>query len=377
MFNNWIADLADLVNDWYNSLLAGIVEMLLNVSLPTPEQLSSDFFMLGLGATFGLSLKVITLITVIVGVIVLLTPRRRHGERIASLLTSILRLILFAILFFPVYAILYELVRSGTQGIINVATGSSDGTIAQLNDLLDGPAPVDIFSKLVFSVLASAFATVSFAIALTLRMALIMLLIFYPLLLALYPLGRFTKALFHWANGFIVVVLVSPPLMGFCFLLPLLAGNLIPGASNPLVSGFIMLGGAMIAAIIPILLFFFVKSKSQEVFGSLDSSISGSVDVASMPPVSLQGSQKDIQDTHASPLRFVAADVIGDGIMNGNLSDVKNTLVNTAASAAALAGHPYISVGLKAGNALVNKGLEKGNTQAEGGEESATDPGRE
>jgi hypothetical protein len=114
-----------------------------------------------------------------------------------------------------------------------------------------------------------------------------------------------------------------------------------------------------------------VKTKSQEVFGAIDSQISGSIDVATMPPVTLQDSQKDVKDVHASPLKMVVADVVGDNLMKGEsmFGNIRGTAVNAAASAVSVAGHPYIGVALKGGNAMLDRATAKKNT-SEGGEAS-------
>lgn len=363
-----IAGLANLLTQWYAGLVGEIVKFLFVISVPSPDQLVHNFFSLSIGGTLGLASRVIVLIAVIAALIIALTPARNHGKKISRVLTSMTLLALFGYFFYPLYSLLYALSQGLTEAALDLANGSSNGTTDALIKLFSGLTVLDVFSKLVTGLLSGTFGFFTFGEAITLRILLFVILIFYPLILALRPLGGVANTIFHAANSAIITVVVSPPVMGFFFTLPLLVQKYIPGGNLPGFAMFPAIIGAVLASVVPLALAFFAYKGSSEVFGSIDA-MGGRFDVGSMPPVTIDDVNKDIDETHNSPFKDVATDVIGDGMLNGTLfSDMRKTFVDGVASTSAAMGHPYVGMAVKGVDGYLRQRQEK----KTGGQDSAT-----
>ena len=336
-----------------------IITFLLIVAFPSTKEISSNFFAVGLGGTYGLSTKIIAGLAVVIALYVMLTATKNHGKKIRRLITSMFLLSAFAFLFYPLYGMMYALSQSLTQAAINLATGDPNGDVSDVNDILNiiaGIEPLQVIDKLVSGAIAGAFGFLTLIEAVTMRVILFVVVLFYPLVLAVRPLGGLATMLFHTSNSAITVVTVSPPIMGFLFVLPSIVQGYIPGGTLPGITAIIAIVSGLLAFATPIVLAFLAYEGSSRVFGSVETSISGAVDINNIPPITMDDMNRDINDTHHSPFRTVMTDVVGDGIMNGDLfTDMKKTAINAVASATAAAGHPYIGMGLKAGENLIQK----------------------
>jgi hypothetical protein len=353
---DWISSIATMVDNWYSGLLIQVAQFLLQIAVPTKEEIFSSFFSLGLGGSLGLASKLMVLLLIVVMLISIATPLRHHGEKIGRVLTSMLLLALFGYVFFPLYSLMYDLSQGLLQAVINLITGTNNSSLSQINTLFEGSVDVDVITKLISSGLAGVFALIAGLEAITLRLLLIFVLMFYPITIVVRGFGAVGRTIFNAANSAIITVIFSPPIMGFFFVLPLLSKNLIPGGSFPFLTVALAIVGGVMASAVPIVLAFMVFKKSSEVFGRIDSTVGGSLDINNMPPVSLDQVNKDIDDVHSSPFRTAIEDVIGDGVMHGDLfTDMKATLVNLTASSAAAAGHPEIGLAVKTGDALITK----------------------
>ncbi|NCC35733.1 MAG: hypothetical protein EOM24_27530, partial [Chloroflexia bacterium] len=78
---NWFAEQFDL-------LRIEIAKTVLEVSLPTVEDFRSQGIMVGLGSTYFLATRLMNLVAVAVGLFVILTIRKRHGNTISRLVSS-------------------------------------------------------------------------------------------------------------------------------------------------------------------------------------------------------------------------------------------------------------------------------------------------
>lgn len=353
---DWFTNLGQVVSQWYQDTVIVILKLLLASTVPDPRSISSNFFSLALGGTFGFAVKIFVLVAVVVTVMILLTPQRPHGAKIGAVLLSAFSILIFDYAFFPLYSLLFNLSQGLTKGVINVAVGSSDGTVSQVNALFSSAVPGSTGAVFFSSGLAFIFSFFTLIETVALEVALLSVLLLYPILIAIRPLGSIPRVLFNGANSAIVVVFISPPLMAIGFALPLLVRNIIPGGSLPGVTPVLTIVGGLGAMIVPAWLGYFFFKKSSQIFGTIDSTMRGGIDVKSLPPVSLDEAHRNIDAVRVSPFIATATDVIGDGIQHGDLfSDMKGTIINTVATATAAAGHPYVGMVIKGGDAALTK----------------------
>lgn len=356
---SWFVAFAKAITSWYTDAVKNTITFLLMNSVPSPDAIQSNFFSLALGGTYGLSSMLMGGVAIVLGTIILLRPRHDHSRSIAKMVSSIIWLVVFGVLFYRGYSLLYGFFQGIGQGAVNVLVGSQNSTIAQLNDLLIITNLPEAGAILLVGPFAVVFALFALAESFMLHIALLALLILYPLLIALRPLALF-NTLFHAANSAVAVILISPILMAWAFALPVIAKNLIPGASNPAIQIMVMLVCSLSAFALPILIAVLVFNKSRQVFGRVDSSVEGLVSVKSMPPVDMNDIRRDIDRVHTSPLKAIASDVVGDEILNGNMfRDMSKVAVNAVATGLAAAGHPYASVAVKAAPGVIKAGRER------------------
>jgi hypothetical protein len=374
-FLGWIFNAAGALNKLYADLIVTVIKVLSIVSVPSTKELSANFFSVSLGGTFGLATKIIGLMAVVLGLLILLTPLRDHSMKLSRFIVSLVAIALFGYLFYPIYGLMYDLSQGLTQGVLNLITGSQNGSVEKLNTLFAMIDPGNSLGLLISVTLGSLFAYITIAEAVGMKVVLVIVLILYPFFLAIRPLNRVTRTLFDACNSAIVVVLFSPPLMALCFAAPILVKNLIPGAGDGYVSIILTLICGILAAVAPIVLAVFVFKKSGEVFGSVDSKIAGAVDVDSMPPLSRDDMQNDI-DSYQGDHRFKDSvmDVAGDNMQNyGNLiGDVKETAVNIGATLVSAYASPAAGMAVKAAGGALLKTQSAAATQGAEGVDSST-----
>jgi hypothetical protein len=351
---NVVLGLAELFSQSHATFIKQIIELLFAVALPTPEKLASNWFKLGLGATYGLAAQLMTLVTIVIAFIVIVTPFKSHGHKLSRGLSSFVTIVLFSPLFYPVYGMLYSLSQGATQGILNIATSSPDGNADSLVNLIKLVLPEDPLSRMFTVGIAAFFGFLTLLEGLALQVALIFLLVFYPLVLALRPIGGFWRALFNLSNAGITTVIASPPIMGLGFALPVLVRDSIPGGQLPFVAPILTIIGGIFAALAPFLLAAASYRGSKEVFGSVDAAIAGKLDVNSMPPVTVEDAKKDVEDTQKSTLKTITeviqvADLADDDL----LGNMKETALKVGVAVATTTGHPEVATVLNAADSFI------------------------
>ncbi len=362
--------LVDLLYDWYTGLITAIVSVLFQNAVPTTDEIMTDFFAVSVGGTLGAARVVVNGIAIIIVFVVILSPTRSHGKRISRLVKSVVLVALFGWLFYPIYSLIYNLSQGLTEAALILGTSGSDGDIAKFNTMIEGLTFIGVFDKFVAALLSGTFSFVALAEVWIMKILLMGVLIGYPLVLALLPLGWFVIGLFHAANSIILVIVIAPPLMALGFALPLISRNLIPGGSAFALESMTAIIGSLLALAIPIVLFFLAFKASHEVFGRLETMMSGAIDVASMPPMTLNEMQKDVGDTHSGFFKTVVVDTVGDAVLYGNGSgsivrDMGRAAVDMGATAATLAGHPWIGAAVKGGGVMVGQALDRRNAGSE------------
>lgn len=355
-------DWAQNISQWYTDSVKQTIQLLLSYAVPSPQEIQSDFFNLSLGGTFGLSTLIMGGMAVLIGAMIILRPRDDHSRSVTKLVSSMVWLIVFALLFYRGYGLLYGLFQGAGQGALNVMTSSENGTIAQLNDLLLSVNPVGAGVIIILAPFSLIFTIIAMIEAFLFHIGIIGLLIVYPLLIALRSFPVF-DVLFHAANAAVIVILVSPLLMTWAFALPVIASNQILASEFTGLKTVLSVAGGLLAAIIPFFIGMFVFSQSRKVFGSVESRVQGAVSITSMPSVDLKDVNRDIDRVRASPIKAIAAEVIGDEILQGGLfSDIKKVAINAAATGFAVAGHPYVSTAIKAAPSVISNVKEKFST---------------
>lgn len=376
--NSFLEDLATALREWYTSFLEIIVTLLTTVAVPSPEELESDFFLFALGGTYGLARILVALFATLVAVIVVLSPTVRHGAKIQATLISMLMVVLFGLLFFPLYGMLYNISKGSTEGALALLGANDiDGAVGVVIGLYDVGSVADAINTIISMGVSGTLGALIVIEAAGLHVLALFVWIFYPLGIAVRPLGQFGNAVFNAFNAALITTLIAPPVMAFAFLLPAYAQEYMSPVAM-VASPFFAIVGCLLAMATPVILFFFAFKRSSEVFGRIDDA-SGKFDIGQMPPVSVDEVSNDIRVTNNSANSAVVADVIGDSLLYGNgkgdlFDDITTKAVNAAASAATAAGHPYVGLAVKGAGGMYRKHREAQHESdtdtSEGGEKS-------
>jgi len=376
---SFFEDLAKALREWYAVLLQSIVDLVSTVSIPTPEMLVNDFFSLALGGTYGLARLLVALVAVVVAFIIIITPTVRHGVKIQRALTSLLMVILMGWLFYPLYSLGYNLSRGAVEGAKALVKTEGDetpyDTVIRQFDVVN---LADSISTIVATGISGVFGIFLIGTAVGLYVTTIMVLIFYPLAIAVRPLGAFGNTVFNLFNAAILTTLISPPIMVFTFMAPLLTQKYMPIAAL-LASPFFAIIGSLAALITPYVVFFLAFKKSSEVFGRLDDA-SGRFDVGEMPPVTVDQVKEDVKVTNNMSTTAMVADVMTDSLLYGGskgdlFDDMLKKGVDLAATATTAAGHPYIGVGLKAAGGMYSNVRDNSRTDNDDGSTATPEGG--
>lgn len=362
---NWVPALLKVLADEfakaYAELLISIVTLLTTVALPTIDTLKNEWFRLGLGSTYGLATQIMSLIAVVVSLYLLIKVRSNTGNIISRLATNFLLFGVFAVLFYPVYSLLYNLTQAGTQALFNLATGTENADAREVVELVSGSVmPDNVFGKMITAALASAFGGITLIEAFALRILLYLLLLFYPLTIVLRVVFKIARTAFNVFNAGIVTIAVSGPVMALGFLAPALIGKNIPGGDLPIATFLFTIIGGIFAMITPFVLMWWAYNRSSEVFGKLDATVAGGIDVNSMPPMTMDDMQKDIDDNHSASFKqVVVGSALGASLADDDIyRDMKQVAVDAASTAATMSGHPYVAAGIKFADHAMKKRSE-------------------
>jgi hypothetical protein len=347
----FFASVAAAFNSWYTSAVQATIAFLMSSSLPSQKDIHSDFFRLNFGGIIGLALYLVSAIALFVLLAFFLAPRKDHSLRASRFIGSLIGLVVYAILFFRIYAYVDNASKGMMQLALNFITHSKNGTVDQINNMLGVSTPSGIGSVVVLGVFSVIFCWFASATAFMIKIVVLVILILYPLLIVLRPLGSVAIAAFNAANSFLVVGILSPIIMVWAIALPLVARNLIPGADATGLTSLITLvcsAGALIAPFILLYIFFRLSS---QVFGSVN--VEGNTAITSMPPLSWDEVQQDMQDTRSSPFKDAFGDTArsafseGGGGVSSLLSAIPDTLVNAGVVAATAEFGPMAGAAIK------------------------------
>lgn len=374
---SFLEDLARALREWYITFLETIVTVLTTVAVPPLEVLKSDFFLLALGGTYGLARILVALVASAVAFIVVISPTARHGVKIQRAVVSMGLVIVFGWLFFPVYGMFYNLSKGFTIGSLALLNaGDSNGVI----DIVIGLFPIASAAEAINTIISMGISGILgiFIVIEAAGLFIMSLLVWilYPLGIAVRPLGQLGNNVFNAFNAVVITTLFAPPIMAFAYLLPAFAQKYTAGFSV-VASPFFAIVGSLIAMATPIVILFLAFKRSSEVFGRIDDA-SGKFDIGHIPPVSIEEIQNDVRVTNHTSTSAVVADVIGDSMLYGKekgdlFDDIAKTAVNVAASAATVAGHPYLGMAAKAAGGMYEKhhNPDASKNTPEGGGQSA------
>jgi hypothetical protein len=351
---DFIVNFGKNLTQWYNDVLVATVQYMLAVVAPSIDEISTGFFSLVLGGTLGLANTLILAIVVVVAFIVLLTIKRDHKVKVSRTITSMIGLVLFAYLFYRGYAFLYNLQQILVQFTINFVTGSRNSATIDITNAIAGLDPLGVVVSTLFGWL---FGWLAYAEAFGLRVMFLIVLLFYPVMLALRPLGGFFNVIFHAANAALLVVLLAPPFMAAFLLLPLWISNVSAGAG--LMGGIAAFVGGLLAIATPIFFFILAMTLSNKVFGNIDAKVAGSVDIGSMPSFSMKDVNDSVHSSHMTPLQTPAGPPVSAPPPGSLMGDIKGVAVNAAAVALTSAGHPHVAAIVKAGDAAATRAVQK------------------
>lgn len=358
----FIGGVAVAIGDAYAKLLVEIVKILLRSALPSADQLRNPWFLVGLGGTYGLARMIIGLIAIIVSLYAMLTPTRHHGRKLGQVFTTFLMVAVFAVAFYPAYGMVVTISKGLVQAMLNLAGGSENATSASIvQGIVSTALPSNPFGKAITALLAAIFGGLALVESFGLQIWLFVLLMFYPLVLATRPLNRATNALFNACNSGIVVIVLSLPAMAFGFLLPVVTKNYVPyGDTGIAAFATTILGGVFAMGAPPLLLVFFYQ-KSSEIFGRIDASVGGTIDIGQMPNVTTEQIQGSVDDTSGSGLKaFLSTVAVGGataelGKSDDLFGDIKKLAIEGVAVAATVGGHPEVGAVLAAVDTTLTK----------------------
>jgi hypothetical protein len=337
---SFFVNLANTFSSWYTDAVKATIAFLMSSALPSQEDIESDFFRINFGGTIGLALYLVTGISVLLLLLFLLAPRKDHSKKLSRYLGSLIGLVVYAILFFRLYVYVDDLSKGVMQGTLNFITSSPNGTVEKINDLMAVVTPSGVGSVAVLGIFAVIFSWFAAAIAFGIKMVVIIILIAYPLLIVLRPLGSMAVTAFNAANSFLIVAILSPIMMVFAIALPLAARNVIPGADALGLTALITLvcsGGALLSPIILLYVFFRLSS---QVFGRIDAQ--GQMAITSLPALNWDEAQKDMQESRLSSAKDSFRGVIGSALEPGGVKSLIQSIPDTIVHAGAVAASTQV-----------------------------------
>ena len=358
---DFLTHLGENLANWYHDVLVTTVQYMLAVAAPSTQEITTGFFSVLLGGTLGLANLIVTAVAALVMFVVLVTIKKDHKVKISRMITSMAGLVLFAYLFYRGYSFLYNMQQLLLQFTMNFLAGTKDATALGINNALSGLDPLGMVLSTFFGWL---FGWMTYGEAFMLHVMFIVVLIFYPLMLALRPLGGFFNAVFHASNAALLVVLVAPPFMAAFLLLPLWIHNIFAGGA--LMSGIGAVVGGLLALATPITFFLLAMVFSNKVFGNVESKVGGAVDINSMPAFNMRDVNDSIQSSHMTPLTTPAAPPVSSAPPGSLMGDIKGVAVTSAAIGLTAAGHPHVAAVVKAADTATTRAVRKYKEQGAG-----------
>jgi hypothetical protein len=356
---DWVTDWAVSLADSLTKARVDVIQNLLKTSLPSLQELRNGWFMTGLGGTFGLANLLVTFVAVAVAFTMILSPLKDHSLRINRTVTSLIYTSIFGFVFFRLYALAFDLTQAGGQGLINLAFSKETTSLNEAAELLTRTfLPADPWIKVFVAGIGFVLTYLAYIVAYLNVLMIYVLGVFYILVLALRPLGKTFNSLFHVFNAGLATTLVTPLIMTFGLMLPVATERFIPFGSTGVGAGLSMIIGSLMALFGPLLFAMWVFKKSNEVFGAIDASISGRIDIGSMPNVTTE----QMSDSVRGSALGAFGSTFATGVATANLGksddmmgDITKLAIEAGGTAAAAAGHPWVAAAASAVDTTITR----------------------
>lgn len=282
--------IAGTMSDWATWGTRTAIEILSNDLLPEVDTFFSGPVSVLFGANYGLSLVIMRSLVVVAALVTMVAMfRQKRTEFAGRILSSLIYLFVFSVLFLPVYTLLLSSIRKIGTVVLQNAAGISGGTLDTLPDSLSRAMsvqqlPVQFLGGLVNGI----WGTVLVVELAAMVIVGVLLVIFYPLSVSFKAFGRFGLNQFRYATAAVITVPVSLVLMIGVLALELVlirsAGDIAPflGGFSALILSSVF---GLIIVLLPFLVFGLAFSKVEEVVGNSDTRIQSAIDIATMPDI--------------------------------------------------------------------------------------------
>lgn len=340
-FAQVVENIVQTINDKYLWLLESTLNLMGTIGIPPVEMFQKGPVSLLFGGVYGLSLNILRLVLVVVAFMMLITiARSRRAELGGRTMTSLLGMVLFVALFYPVYGFLTSLVRQSTVAIIDMIANVRGGSGSSFTGLV---VPNDPFGAFVTAGIGSLimFAVINEVAAMW--MGTIVVAVGFPLSLVLRPLGKFGLAQFRVMMAMLVTTTVSLIPMSFFLGLGVLivgvankssAVTSIPGMTSFISVVFTIVGGVL-ALLTPFVVYKAAHNKATEMFGNVDATMQNGLNILTMPPVSVKDVQSSQSRNRVAMLASFGAGVATSAVQSDKpATAVKGQLLNKASMVA-------------------------------------------
>lgn len=361
MFDRLVGSFVDFVRGGAESAILMLVRMITNSFLPNPELLSSQGLLLYAGGMLGLATMLAVLLLVAMSVVMIITATRDHSRRISKAITSVFYLLVFQFLFLPIFSMAHALSVGLAEAQINLVADSPEpeSLIAQMV----GDLPQDTFTAFMMFPIVVIFSYMASFVAVAINGMTITVYVLYPLAIAVRMIGWTYP--FNVFNAALISALSAPPLMAFGILLPLLVGIIpMPDVISVFVQLLVLVIGLVFAVVAPCVVFFMAFFKSSEVFGRVDATVAGKVDIGSMPIISTEQYMARIEDANDSSGQTFAQAALADAITlpvdldysskEAFFGSLGHYGADAAATGFSATGHHYAAIAVKVAEKALN-----------------------
>ena len=373
-FLRWLFSVATVLKDTHSWIMAANANLIANTMVPYLNFFKSDFAAQQLGAVVGLVQLVMIPVTIIVGLVMMALPSHRVGIRIGQIFSNIWILSLFIIAFYPLVDLVLLLTGILKDFVLFIAGVEPSELVKTLQGFGSIPGIDPVIQGLQLGVMILLGGVLWLEVVIMATM-LFFAIILFPLMLVLRVLGGFWDRLFHGLFTSLIILPLAPAIMSFCLLLPLMAKKVLPLGDHPLVQLLLIIGSYGLAIAVPSILWGYTYAGSTKVFGRVESSVAGVVDVNNTVRVSIDDVDRHTKDAEDSPAKaFVtnlaagaataAAGSGGEGA--AFMGSLKHVAVDAAAIALTVGGHPIAAGALQAVDSM-SKNKEQKARQANPG----------
>lgn len=357
-WNDRMEDLKNFIDSSMTFLFEATIELIIGFGMPPVSIFKDGLLELVLGGTYGLSMRLISIFMTLLAVVaVFYIMMRKQVTFGGSLLSSVMILLVFGVLFYPLYGMLEGLIRTTGMGWLEALASVNSGD-SLTDSLLDVAMPTNLVLLLLTLLFSGTVYLAVVIILVFINILMIVLVLMYPICVAFKPLGTIGLAQFRLATACLWGLPLSLVLMIICLSIGVLGVRItdaIAPSYTPLggMAGvaFTFVGGVL-AVLSPLFVMKLAYDTTKSVTSNLDSKIQAGVDVMSMPQVDARTIAEE--RTHNDQSKF---DMVADAAVSitGNMADGSSAMdaVKTfafekgaqSASALSASGGPWVAAG--------------------------------